>query len=394
MSSDQLEGGHPGVATLYLIAPDSLRSWYASFVALAPGDDVMFTGEGPELPIAPLLPRLGEPGQRMAVFLSSHATLARDTTVAASLRERGYRVVVQSNRCAALGADKFAMKAFFDASGFASPAWARADGGYLLGSHERPLVVKNRWGTQSIGILLESRGEFWLAPDEFCEDYLDGVEYSVVLYRDERGCAVFPPIWKGPTSPALVPPWRRLRLCPFPGLPADVERELRRTGRRIAEAADCAGLMEVELLLTAAGAMHVLEINPRVAGTLRISAMATGTPIFAMHKRPELRGDLTASRFAAEIPYGGEPYSDLQSNVYASSRLTVAAGSLAGLQDRLRDLDEVAADDLARLQSTSATVPGAAAPTLSSRRVDAVGGGPNLGASPNSLPYKPFGGAQ
>lgn len=391
MSSDHCQGGRPDVPTLYLVAPDSLKSWYAAFMALAPGDDVMFTGEGPDLPIALLLARLGGPGERMVVFLSSHATLARDTTVAGRLRGRGYRVVVQSNRCAALGADKLAMKAFFDASGFASPAWARADGRHLLGSPERPLVVKNRWGTQSIGIMLESRGEFRLAPDEFCEDYLDGVEYSVVVYRDERGCAVFPPVWKGPTSPALVPPWRRLRLCPFPGLPADVERELRRTGRRIAEAADCVGLMEVELLLTAAGALHITEINPRVAGTLRISAMATGTPILAMHKRPQLRGDLTASRFAAEIPYRGEPYSDPQDDVYASSRLTVAAGSLAGLRDRLRDLDEAAADELARLQPTSVTVSGAAAPTRPSRHVDAVRDGPRL---PRSVPYKPVGGAQ
>jgi hypothetical protein len=352
-----------GDTTLYLIAPDSLKSWYASFVAPGPGDEVMFTGEGANLPIATLLVRLGRQGERTAVFLSSHATLARDTAAAVRLRERGHRVLVQSHRCATLGVDKLAMKAFFDAAGFATPAWARADGGYQLGSPEHPLVVKSRWGTQSIGVRLESEGQFRLAPDEFCEDYLDGVEYSVVVYRDERGCAVFPPIWKGPTSPALIPPWRRLRLCPFPGLPSSVEGELRRMGRRIAEAADCAGLMEVELLLTPAGHVHVLEINPRVAGTLRISAMATAIPILAMHNRPELRGELTACCFAAEIPYSGEPYSDPQHHIFASSRLTVAADSLAGLRNRLRDLDEAAADDLDRLQPTSATVPGAATPT-------------------------------
>jgi hypothetical protein len=339
-------------AAVYLVAPDSLRSWFASFAALGPHDDVVFTGEGHQLPPA-LLPELGPPGDRVVVFLSGHATLARDNAAADQLRRRGYRVIAQSARCAALGADKVAMKAFFDQCGLRSPAWASAGDPRRTDLPEGLLVVKSRWGTQSVGIRLASRADGRPAPDEYCEAYLDGVEYSVVVYRDEHGLAVFPPIWKGPTSPTLVPPWRRLRLCPFPGLTAGVEGLLRRTGRRIAEAVDCVGLMDIDCVLGDDGTVDVLEINPRVAGTLRISAMATGVPVFAMHKRPDLRGDLAAVRHAAEVPFSGEPYIDPENNIFASSRLTVAASSPMRLWERLRQVDEPAARHLALIQNSA-----------------------------------------
>lgn len=332
--------------TLYLVAPTSLASWLAHFVPRSAGDEVVYTGEGPQLELAPLAALLGTPGDRVIVFLSSHDTLIRDNTVAEALRRKGFTVVAQSGRCALLGADKFAMKAFFDENSFASPQWAMAGSVSGLGRPDRLLVVKDRRGTQSIGTRLERLRDCVLMPAELCELYTDGVEYSVLIYRDDLGCAVFPPVWKGRTSPALIPPWRRLRLCPFDGLTARVDRALREMSQQIADAAQCEGFMEAEFLVTDSGELNVLEINPRVSGTMRISAMATRVPVFAMHKLPELRQDLTAVRHAAEIPYSGEPFCDPEQDIFATSRLTVAADSAAGLGDRLRQLGYVAADDV------------------------------------------------
>ena len=135
-----------------------------------------------------------------------------------------------------------------------------------------------------------------------------------------------------------MPPWRRLRLCPCPGLTADVARALRRTTLRIADAAGCTGFVEVEYLATDSGELLVLEINPRVSGTMRISAMAAGVPLFGLHRLTALRGDLPAIRHAAEVPYDGEPYCDPAAGVVATSRLTVAADDAASLDARLTEL--------------------------------------------------------
>jgi hypothetical protein len=333
-------------ATAYLVAPTSLSSWFPAFTPAGPDDVVVRTGEGPALDLPATLDRIGAPGERVVVFLSAHETLTRDGDAAEVLRRRGFAVVAQSAACARIGTDKFAMKEFFDARGIPSPPWVRPGDPSWPDGRDRLLVVEHRYGTQSTGTRLAWVPDRALGPDEFGELYLDGVEYSVVAYRDRRGCAVFPPVWKGRTSPALVPPWRRLRLCPFPGLAAETDRVLRATARRVAEAAGCTGFVEVEYLVTGAGAVTVLEINPRVSGTMRISAMATGVPIFGMHRLTGLRGDLVAHRHAAEAPYAGEPFTDPAGDVVATSRITVAAPDAAGLRSRLREVAVEAAEAL------------------------------------------------
>src|SRR6185369_16359938 len=98
--------------------------------------------------------------------------------------------------------------------------------------------------------------------------------------------------WKGATSRALVPPWRRLRLCPYPPLPAGLEALLRADARALADAIDTAGFVEIEYLVTADGRRVVLEINPRVSGTMRIASLATGIPIFSLPVLRDVAGDL------------------------------------------------------------------------------------------------------
>jgi carbamoylphosphate synthase large subunit len=325
--------------TLYLVAPVSLQSWFEHFSACTTGDHVVFTGEGPDLGLEGVLPHLAR-RERVTVVLSSHTTLERDGQLADRLRGYGLPVYAQSRHCGALGTDKFRLKAWFDACGFPSPQWMRAGGASRLEGSDRLVVVKHRHGTQSVGTRLTRLADCALSADEFCELYVDGVEYSVLVYRDERGVAVFPPIWKGATSPDLVPPWRRLRLCPYAEITSDLDLRLRDQSRRIALAARCCGFMEVEYLVTDAGDLQVLEINPRVAGTMRIAAMACDVPIFAMHKLPELRDDVAAVRWAAEVPYSGRPFSDAAGEVFATSRLTMAAADPALLRGRLSEMLE------------------------------------------------------
>ena len=320
---------------LHVVAPESLRSWFPYFVDLGPGDRVVHVGERPDTDLEPLEAILAAAPGTTAVIHSSHETLERDCDIADLLREAGHAVLSQSRACAALGADKVAMKEFFDRHGFASPPWTHpGDGGLgLLGD---PLVVvKGRHATQSHGTRLARRAQCRLTEDELCEVYVDGTEYSVVVYRDEHGVAVFPPVWKGDTSQRLTPPWRRLRLCPHHALAADAEGRLRSVSLAVAEAADAAGHIEIEYLVTPDGGVLVLEINPRIAGTMRLVAMATAVPFFSLHARPDLRGDLPAALCAGELPYSGPAFNDPSASAFATSRLTVGGRTFVEVGEKL-----------------------------------------------------------
>lgn len=323
---------------VHAVAPASLRSWFGHFVDLAPGDRAVFTGEEAGADVSPLLGAIGRAPRATVIFHSSHATLGRDQLLAFRLRELGHRAECQSRLCASLGSDKILMKEFFDRYRLVSPPWARAGEPLPEVGPDTPVVIKDRHGTQSVGTRLARAGEYRLAPNELGELYVDGIEYSVLVYRDEHGTATFPPVWKGPTTPELVPPWRRLRLCPDPALGGAWDRRLRALGKRLAELADAHGYLEVEFLLTASGEVHLLEINPRVSGTMRLAAMATRLPIFSLHARPELRDHLGAARFSGEVPYSGDPITDAEGEVFATSRLTVAGQSPKEVRAKLSEL--------------------------------------------------------
>ncbi|MEU8207354.1 hypothetical protein [Streptosporangium sp. NPDC049046] len=323
---------------IHAVAPASLESWFGHFVDLGPRDRVVFTGEDHRVDVAPLLDAIGETPRATVVFHSSHTTLGRDQLLAFRLRELGHGAECQSRLCASLGSDKILMKEFFDRYRLVSPPWARAGEPLPETGPDTPVVIKDRHGTQSVGTRLTRADECRLAPNELGELYVDGIEYSVLVYRDEHGTATFPPVWKGATSPDLVPPWRRLRLCPGPTLGGTWERKLRAVGKRLADLAEAHGYLEVEFLLTRTGEVHLLEINPRVSGTMRLAAMATRLPIFSLHARPELRDHLYAARFSGEIPYSGDPITDADGEVFATSRLTVAGESPQEVRAKLREL--------------------------------------------------------
>ncbi len=322
--------------TLHVVAPSSLRSWFRFFVDDPGGLDRIFhAGESSGLRVRDIAQRAHAAAAVEVVFHSSHETLLRDGELADSLIDAGFRVLVQSPRAAQMGVDKFLMREFFASSGLSMLRWWR--GGTVLsgGDEPRTVVVKSRTGTQSSGLRLSDLHVADAAADEYCEAYADGVEYSVLVYRDDAGDAVLPPVWKGPTSRDLVPPWRRLRLCPDPFGSPEFGAQLSDVGLRTAVEAGVRGWTEVELLVTQDGTTHVLEINPRVCGTMRIAALATRTRLFALHRHPGQRGRLPAVRRAAEIPYTGVPITDPVRSIFGTSRLTVASATYRGVAEVL-----------------------------------------------------------
>jgi hypothetical protein len=324
--------------TLYLVSPDSLTSWFSHFTDLGPADEVLNLGEQPFLDVNRVTNVLRRnPHLERVVIYSSHDTLARDRHLADSLELLGHPAQSQSHACVALGGDKLLMKRFLRHHGIPTPDWMSADEPFGLGDQAfGPVVVKRRGGTQSVGTRMAHLPALRLAENEYGERYQAGIEYSVIAYRDRHRVVTLPPVWKGPTSPSLVPPWRRLRLCPYPELPAELDARLRTTAAAVATVGDANGYIEVEFLSSGTD-VTVLEINPRICGTMRVAAMAAGLRIFSLHQRTDLTGDLPAVRWAAEAPYHGEHLCLPREDVFATSRLTVASDDPAELPDKLAE---------------------------------------------------------
>ncbi|HUC59558.1 MAG TPA: ATP-grasp domain-containing protein [Streptosporangiaceae bacterium] len=270
------------------------------------------------------------------VFVSDHQTISRDLEWAALLASRGRAVRCQSETAATAATDKAALKQILTACLIPTLPWRCAgDGaaGWCLPAG--PAVVKRRNGTQSEGIRL-APPDAELAAGEYAEPYRDGTEYSVNAFRHESGLTILPTVWKGCTTRALVPPWMRTRLCAPAIARPDVASRLAKLTGSIAAALDADGFFEVEFLATDSGEVYVLEVNPRVSGTLRISALAAEKPVFSWYADPAAEEVLAATAWAVEVPNPGSlrpVVPDL--GLYATSRVTVVAADQARLAERI-----------------------------------------------------------
>jgi hypothetical protein len=295
------------------------------------------------------------------VFISGHSTLSRDRGWAARLGHLGYGVRCQSAPMVALGHDKVVMKRGLERAGIPTLPW-RAAHEYSAGWTGAPgvVVVKRRSGTQSEGMRI---APFGLTPaeGEYCERYQDGVEYSVNVFAHGGRAVALPPVWKGPTSPELVPPWRRTRISAPEFTESGLAATMERIAIQIARQFEADGFLEVEFLVPADGLVVVLEVNPRVSGTLRISALAAREPVFGWYDSPPVPPSVPARSYAVEVPNPG-PHIVLPAlGLYATSRVTVAGDSreqLAARLDQIRDAVPLHSAATAELDEAVQALPG------------------------------------
>lgn len=326
---------------IHVISSDSVAAWLPEF--RVPQTD------RPRLAVpadrAELATWERAPGEREFVFVSDHDTLARDLAWARELRQAGHPVRCQSAAAVGLALDKVEMKRFLCRCGVETPAWRtprRAASGWPTAPADA--VWKRRTGTQSHGIRLGSCTDTPSA-DEYGEVYRDGVEFSVNVFARQGFATVLPPVWKGPTSKELVPPWQRTRLCAPGTVPPDLATQLARTAADLATALEADGFLEVEYLVGDDGAPQVLEINPRVSGTLRMSALAAAAPIFSWYDARPLPESVPALRYAVEAPHSGPRFVEPERGVYATSRLTVVADTPQELLHRIDGLRALEVSD-------------------------------------------------
>jgi len=327
---------------IYLVSPSSLREWFEAFCEKSSRDRVHFIGNNPAESVTSLLNQI-EPSSwdddEHVVVYASHESLARDGELAGHLSAMGYRVTYQSKEAIRIGCDKVAMKRFFREHGFPTPAWWVSSEASRDHSATWNLVVaKGRQGTEGRSNRMISNGNGQPADEEFAERFVHGDEYSVNVFRTAQEVTAFPPVWKGMTRTDLRPPYQRLRLCPYDSLDYAAGEEMTVAAVRLANLLKATGFLEVEFVLTTEGAL-ILEVNPRISGTMRISAMATDTKILSFPAYQTLPPRLRPMLYAAELPYHGPPVRSTEAQVYCTSRLTVSGASLSEVRQKLGALE-------------------------------------------------------
>jgi predicted ATP-grasp superfamily ATP-dependent carboligase len=315
----------------YCIAPESLAIWFSAFAELRANDRKFHIGEMSSE--SDVLKRgIGFRGSNVqkVVILSSHGSLLRDLDLAERLRNRGIEVGSQTPEGTTVGLDKVKFKEVLDAIGVATPPWGHLSS---LSSADPGILLKRRNGTQSRGIRWFDGVKPKYEHEWYWEEFVSGCEYSVVAYAGTSSVTFLPLVSKGQTQFDLMPPWRRLRICPDPELSNELEDILIGESRRVLEFLDIWGFVEFEFVVDSNGRAFLLEVNPRVCGTLRIAAMASNVKVFSFFNADEFRLPYRwgARRQALEVPYDGVPFVSEDLRVMASSRMTIAADSSAEL---------------------------------------------------------------
>ena len=322
---------------IYLVAPNSLQSWFHFFANK--DSKVLFIGEEQKIEIDVFLETLRNHDinkNDQIILYSSHVTLMRDHLIARLLEINGYRVFRQSIECSMLGIDKIEMKKFLNKYKIPTLDWSYQTK-FSKGNIRNvgPYVLKERYSTEGKGNTLLNSYPLNLEQNYYIEQYEEGDEYSVIVYNSEVGWVTFPPIWKGKTQLDLTPPFKRLRMCPYM-LETFTDHKLQELSIDIARKANCNGFMEVEFIVNDKNEIKVLEINPRISGTMRLSAMATQTDIFSLAS--DVYGHLKAKNSVIEVPYRGDPLIDMNEQVYSTSRLTVSGDSFDNIMEKINNL--------------------------------------------------------
>lgn len=314
------------------------RAWLAPFL-----DDPRFDIEFAEPSVAPA---------RAVVFLSRHATLRRDLTFAGPLEELGVPVVVcQPAAVAELALDKRRMAARAAVvDGLRpipelSPAEAQRA---LAEGRARMVVAKPVDGTEGQDMFFFRRAEDLTTTGVrlfeggyVLQPFIDGEEYSVNMMWNGGRCSVYPPVAKGRAGEAH--PIFRTRRCPAPLADTLLNRCVEYM-RPFAPS----GPVEVELIC-AGDEAFLLDVNPRLSATLRLSAVAAESNPFtdliadALGLAP--LGRVVASRRPAlEWPLPRDLDDDERAalagrkDVWISTRVTLAAPDLQALEDRADEL--------------------------------------------------------
>ncbi len=323
------------INTIVICCSTSVGGWWSKFCSLHVVDVICWRFDA-VTPSADDVVRMVSTFDRMTTsvaVLSEHETLQRDAVLVDTLRSVGYRVAGCGTNEAMFEWNKPWAKQLFDRLDIVTPAWSLTRPGSICDS-----LFKQSAGTQSKNVLwADSQNELGEAKGYF-ETYVQGTEYSAIVFAREKDYTILPLVWKGATNAQLIPPFERLRLC-GEGVPATSDiGGLDSAIERIANAICSPCLLEIEFIVDEHNQYHIIEVNPRIAGTTRLAAMAGDGKIidlmFLAPKAVSIRHRIGLPKLCAELPVveSGEPFSS--DSVFATSRLSIVGGSTLQVWER------------------------------------------------------------
>lgn len=294
------------------------------------------------------------------IFLGHHETLERDLIWAHELARFAPRIVLPNATIAELAYDKRQMGLFAARlkESRAIDELTAHEAEIRLAEEPHSVVLKKVKGTEGAGFevisdridlerLLQDntahRSDWMLQP------FVQGREVSVNIFRVGGQFGVFEPVDKGMNGPASVHPSRRTRYCPSPLLKQFQKEMLYRASRELATLVDLEGIAELEFIVTP-DAVFFLEINPRIAATMRMNCLAARRSLFQELGESLFKGADESRVFPAEgcsqefpLPSAAAELKNsgpVWPGVWITSRVTVVADSADALARRVEEVNK------------------------------------------------------
>ena len=300
------------------------------------------------------------------VVLPHQDSLVEDTALGQRLATiSGLRVITTSIDAARCGTEKIYMKEAFDRLSIPTPSYFSheqpefRDGEMLF----YPAYLKRSADHEGKGnLLVESRQDYVNAITEFLngnlsayfEELVEGEELSVVVAGTPGSICVLPPVYKGIACAGADHPARRIRFCSPDHRAVEDAEQLYRYGEAIIEHFGTGGLIEVEAVRRGSG-FCVLEVNMRLAATLRMSMLASGINVLSWLGQQALTPGIGKpkpgeKRYVCEFPvkpqYAAMSVKHVGSLDYitTTTRFTVHAASKCGLVHNVREVVGILGD--------------------------------------------------
>lgn len=297
------------------------------------------------------------------VLLSHQNTLIRDNVIS-NLLKRNYDldVLAQSSKAVRVGTDKVCMKEFFEADKIAAPQYTIANS-YLKAYRASqklgyPVVFeqpdKHEGGGIKIITCKSDIKNFFknqkLDEQLIIEKFIQGIEFSIIVYGDKGKYRALPPVYKGETSLAGIHPCKRFRMAPAPKKYKNIGKA-KEMAIEVAKKLKIRGILELEIIDTLEE-LYAIEANVRLAATMRMACLASGINIFSFLGEIALGKWTLSSHFsspsniAIEFPVPSDMSTCVieklrkQPGIFVSSRITINGRNVKDILSKIDVIEE------------------------------------------------------
>ncbi len=274
------------------------------------------------------------------VIVSSHESFLKDIDLKEQFESRGIQVNCQSNFACSLAVNKIKAKKMFDKNNIASIEWSLD-----AYSATTDFVVKKSNGSMGTSVKYCKKNTNIKLENEYIEPFVEGYEFSVNVFNDRAGKSiVFPSVYKGTTGRSMIHPSNKIRLCSNFKACSEIINQMNDMAIRVGHLIKNIGFMEVEFIVTSSSQVQILEVNPRVSGTLRMASMACNNMCFDLlldEKEIACNKQLKCSHQTLEIPYMGRATVDEEQNIICTTRASFCFNNYDEMISKIRTVKQM-----------------------------------------------------